>query len=747
MNLTRIIVSAARTADGWSVTVELPDGQRRPTRAIARAGGFPVPRPAGPLASEFGDTTLVRETFERFVLRDPSGEDLAQLGTYLFDALLAGDWPDMEMAAGADGIELALRSSAADHEFNRLPWELMHGPRDFLVGDDKRAIGITRLVEGSSAELNDLPAALRVLFVMGTGRQVETIRPGREYMMLLQRLEAHGISFSSRVLVQATRQGLEDEIVQWHPEVVHFICHGQFDHERGEAKLELTSMDDPAKIDPVDSHELLSIMREPGHTPPQVIVLNACHSGETRGLARQQAAPMAARLVAGGIPMVVGMSGQVADRACRLFTRRFYEALLQGESVVAATAEGRRAGFKGADARRTVDWAFPTLFLSERASPDLRIDESERELVARTHRLADSFRTVRNPKVFCGRFELVEDAYRRLLRVDVPTGTRVLAVRVSHAAAAGQAAKFGKTRLLEEIAARAASERFLPCLLTPATGFDPPDNLPRLALALLDAMVETRSRLLAEGFEVSTGPPSRILDVIEGYTGGIPAEPADGTDQDRFERRLSTARQVLRDDPAKTASLNHRYIGDAIRDDLAALSDEVRVMNPIAGMLVLVDEVHLFDAGARDLTKLLDQNGLGRAGRPVPVVFAFSMPQDSGYSTGVGALHEFLESRRPFVETVDLEPFADPLVDPLPYQQFLYFGMDIPLMVNHRARAEDVRTFYALLGQQVRGVPSALKSPNIGIDAVIACASQFGDNPPIQTANDNDVLDLLRNGA
>src|ERR1700760_573508 len=88
-----------------------------------------------------------------------------------------------------------------------------------------------------------------------------------------------------------------------------------------------------------------------------------CSAPATRAVSRS--ATRAAALVSAGVPMVVGMSGEVADSACRLFTRRFYEALLQGESVAAATAEGRRAGLTGADPYHTVDWAFPSLLLSE----------------------------------------------------------------------------------------------------------------------------------------------------------------------------------------------------------------------------------------------------------------------------------------------------------------------------------------------------------------------------------------------
>jgi hypothetical protein len=737
MSLGRVTVTAERTDSGWSVSVELPDARLRPTREIIRTDGFPTPRPGSALATAAGDATAVRETLERFVLRDPSGEDVPVLGKYLFDALLGEDWSEIVEAAGGDGIEIALRSDAHDHELNRLPWELIHGPDGFLVGDPGRAIGITRLVTGSTAELDELPAALRVLFVIGTGRQDRSIRPGREYLMLVQRLEAQGVSFSSRVLVQATRLSLEDELRRWDPAVVHFICHGQFNLETGEARLALTSEEDPRQPDLVDAKQLVEIMRAPGRPLPQVVVLNACHSGEARATVRQQAVPMAAQLVADGIPMVVGMSGQVADRACRLFTRRFYEALLQGESVVAATAEGRRSGFTGADARRTVDWAFPTLFLSEGASPDVRIRQADKDLVARLHRLADSYRTVRNPRVFCDRFEIVEDAYHQLLRVDLPGGKRVLGVRVAHSGVGG--AQFGKTRLLEELAARAAAEGFVPCLVSVRAGDEAPTALPWLGIALFDAMLTTRGLLVTEGFQVTTTPASRILDVLETYVDPEDRPSAAGNEEDAFYRRLNWLREPS--GPLAGAAVDRKHLAGAVRADLAKLRDEVRVFVPNANVLVLVDEAHALDTAAVDFVEMLDRNGLGVAGAPVPVVFAFSTPQESSYSTAVTALRDFLEARS-WAEQVDLGPFADPLEDPVPYQQFMLYGTDRPLVVSSLADPEKVQSFYRVLGRRVNGVPSKLRWPNLEIEAVLESAREFGNC--LEDADDEDVLAELR---
>ena len=57
--------------------------------------------------------------------------------------------------------------------------------------------------------------------------------------------------------------------------------------------------------------------------------------------------PLAVQLVAGGLPIVIAMTGRVSDVGCRLFTRRLGEMLLkEGDGLIAATAEARRASFQ-----------------------------------------------------------------------------------------------------------------------------------------------------------------------------------------------------------------------------------------------------------------------------------------------------------------------------------------------------------------------------------------------------------------
>ena len=211
----------------------MPGLEPRPTREMSRLGE--VPRPAPGSAFDADDAPArVGAALERIMLRAPEGQDVKEFGRYLFGALIEPDWAAMVQAAGDDGIELALAWDPEEALLHRLPWELMHGAdgpeesQGFLAGSRDRPLAMSpNLVRGATAELDELPATLGALFVIGTDRSEAAIRPGREYLTLVQRLQTQGVSLRSRVLVAATRTSLQDELTRWRPTVLHFIGHGR----------------------------------------------------------------------------------------------------------------------------------------------------------------------------------------------------------------------------------------------------------------------------------------------------------------------------------------------------------------------------------------------------------------------------------------------------------------------------------------------------------------------------------------
>ena len=123
--------------------------------------------------------------------------------------------------------------------------------------------------------------------------------------------------------------------------------------------------------------------------------------------------PLAAQLVDQGLPLVVGMSGRVADSACRLFTRGFYEALVLGSEagapvdLAASAATGRRAALQRAPSS-AVDWVFPvTLLAKDVPTTSVVVADAER----RRRRTVVAQRFLRG-EPFCGRIESLADSTR-----------------------------------------------------------------------------------------------------------------------------------------------------------------------------------------------------------------------------------------------------------------------------------------------------------------------------------------------
>jgi CHAT domain len=749
MNMRRALVAVEPVSpEGWSVEVTLPSGMRLPARAMPAIGTpptlFPLPPPEyvllEPMDAHFdlcrGTQDDIQAVLTRLVARDPNPTDVEAFGRYLFSSLLGEyAWREILCSAESEAVEVALSWADSELALSRLPWELMHDGKDLLVAKSDQRVGITRVVRGAQATLDEIPAPFRVLFVVGTTLRRTEIRPGAEYFGLLRRLQAKGITFSSRVLTEAKPQSIVDALLEHPTTVVHFICHGRFD--QGEAVLELIpDLPTQGQIDPVDADRLLQIMKAPGVSLPQVVVLNACHSGGVP--VGQEAAPLATRLVQGGIPVVVGMSGQVADHACRLFTRRFYEALLQGESIAAAASEGRLAGLLGADPKQRVDWAFPTMFLAEQASPEVRVDPDGMKLAKRLATVAMQIQTVHNPKVFCDRFEFVEDAYHELMRPPDSTGKRVLGVRVSHAESGND--RYGKTRLLEELAAQAASDGHVPCLLRVVRGDDPPTTLSQLALALLNAILTSRDWLDAAGFHVSRTPTSKVFNILNAVF-RPPRLSAHLDPLSLYYMRLDALAERLRL-PGRPPPVARNLLLDALRSDFEALTREVSGELPDARVLVLIDEVHRFDTAAQELIQLLGPGGLGLPGAPVPVVFTFTMSTDPQTATAVGELKSFMESGRSLLEPLDLKPLPHPNEDPLPYHQFLLYGPDTPLVVKSDSDPEQLSVFYDLLHDSVRGVPSQLEWPTKEVEACVQSALRLARF--LEEADDEAMLAKVR---
>ena len=188
------------------------------------------------------------------------------------------------------------------------------------------------------------------------------------------------------------------------------------------------------------------------------------------------ATPLAVELVRGGIPFVVGMAGEVADQACRLFSRLFYEALLKGGvSAALAASQGRRLGIIGkgcADPRSSVDWTLPTLFLPS-AVKEVRLAKSVDEWKIRQRRLKP-FACKEKYPAFCDRLEPMH-WYTLLMAAgaDQPALSprklrfQVLAIADQPSAVntLTPSPRLGRSWVLQHFATQAVLDGHIPCLV------------------------------------------------------------------------------------------------------------------------------------------------------------------------------------------------------------------------------------------------------------------------------------------
>lgn len=712
---------------GWNATIGSTALGLSIDRSISRLGRFPVPRPddlpddlddaARELATAT-DPAVIDGVRINIAVKQPGPTDIAAFGTYLHAALFGKEWALIEQKAAGRHLELALCWPVKDWELARLPWEIMRAPgKPCPISWDA---AITRIVPCQPRE-KKVHIRPKVLFIVGADMNDVSIRPGAEFFAVWERLQRAGISFDFRIAHRASSQQIEDEIESFQPSIVHFICHGQ--EAGGAGVIDLISADKSGKLvsDQRDARRCLDLLRNQANSYPSVVVLSACYSGSAASpaLARVDA-PLAAALVEGGVPIVVGMGGQVSDLACRLFARRFYEALLGSEPVTDATFEGRRAGMKhGSDPELSVDWALPMLFMAEGLDPVVDVDTSEAERVRRRAERARRLRNTPgppNPAAFCDRIDVME-AQRALTRPGQPT--RVLVIEetdfVVDPLQPNDLGKFGKTRVLREIAARIMLDGHLPCLVTRGKGDSPPTSAEKLLATLSRAVTET-----AKQVRDPTGIDSQLM-LVSALLAAKPGACADQLDEavrDKYDRWC--------DERADYPDLPARLIVEALCVDLRAMAELGRDawQSPDLRVVVLVDDVHLFDVATRVFTELIGQDGVGDIHDPVPVVFAFSsQPRQDGCQTSIEVLRQWVEdnSQDPaYLKYIALERFKSPDPEPfstieslrqdplaLIYQQYL-LNLSPGIVLLPGAPVKVTKWFLKNIHKEVLGVPSRM---------------------------------------
>ena len=233
------------------------------------------------------------------------------------------------------------------------------------------------------------------------------------------------------------------------------------------------------------------------------MVLAACESGVVAGsgpprlLPTGDAAPLAAELIEKGVPIVVGMSGRVADMACRAFTRTFGISLIENKPLATATALGRATAFSEAGkAAGSVHWAFPVVFLSSKVEsgfvplkqrPGEPNDVTGDWAAKAEQEIGDFTFNLHREPVFCGREEFFDDFNRLFDGEPVVLGIHAKLTEIGG---------IGRSRLLREMLSQSVRDGHIPCHFQFDSGSDlmskAPSTIGEFALELLKAIGTTR---------------------------------------------------------------------------------------------------------------------------------------------------------------------------------------------------------------------------------------------------------------
>lgn len=655
----------------------------------------------------------LRGAFAGILGGTPSRDQMWGFGRYLLETLLGGTfWKQLQGRCPAgECLELVLEWDAGEWELSRLHWELMRDASGFLAEQHAPEVSMVRRVPVTGPTPVRMPIDLRVLFVVGTDLSDAKIRAGAEYLGLLRHLGTRRRSLDHRVLIAANGEDLHEAVKSYQPTVLHFICHGEWGCIHLKPGRTASPAEERDGFKRWSAQDLHAYLQSTGAPLPSVVVVNACDSASGRTPTPQEAAmgstpqaSFAVELTRLGIPMVVGMAGQVADHACRLFTRRLYESLLESPAhtlvdVGRATATGRRAGLQLLEGRHaTSDWAYSQLLV--RGDMDSRLELADVRQASVRERIAKDLR-LKQP--FCDRLEAFRDFERWL-----DSGR----CEETHFAIVGPdmepvPVKYGATHLMRELAVHALQAGYVPVLFgIPEVSGNP--NTEDLIRELLKRLRDVRS-----DWGLPTAQDSQLRALL---------------------RQKETPRPPLHPELADALDLgglmDPTVLRLALALDLTALARETQCK----GALLLLDGIHHWSPALATVVGMLERR-LRAEGMTTPVVV--SCRRYPGRVQEDMAIKALLE--RTLVERHDIGRFPEAL-EPLIYNQYILLR-DPPQVPN--PEVANVGMFIeSYCKGAVKGLPSQLHG-NVQLDAVLKALS---DSKMLLRADDEATMRALFQG-
>jgi streptogramin lyase len=295
--------------------------------------------------------------------RSSQMEEAKQLGTQLFESLLADDVGDLYHGARsvADSQNRGLRVTlylTGVPELMEIPWEFLYDPGDaFFLSQSMYTPLVRSLDLRSASPPRKLTLPMKVLGMASAPQGFPGLDVNDERAKLARALEpltSRGAVelewLDSATLSELDRRvGDSDEL-----HVIHYIGHGAYDESTQGGILAME--DSTGGVHEVTGEELGTLLRD--ERSLRLVVLNSCEGARTSHV--DPFSGVASSLLRCGLPAVVGMQAEITDEAAITFSERLYTALAQGFPIDAALTQARKAIFAaGSD----VEFGTPVLFL------------------------------------------------------------------------------------------------------------------------------------------------------------------------------------------------------------------------------------------------------------------------------------------------------------------------------------------------------------------------------------------------
>jgi CHAT domain len=206
----------------------------------------------------------------------------------------------------------------------------INGSSGVTLGDITQTVG-----SGASEAPTAAPEPVRILFLAANPEGTAALRLDQEVKAIDEALRCSrlGPRFELQQSWAVGDRELQDGLLRWHPDIVHFSGHGARDGrlilEEATTFRDLGGSGRPAAQRGEDPQvQALARVFAAARGRIRCVVLNACHSETT------------ARAIAQQVGCVIGMSQSVADAAAIRFSWAFYNALGYGLTVQAAFEMG-----------------------------------------------------------------------------------------------------------------------------------------------------------------------------------------------------------------------------------------------------------------------------------------------------------------------------------------------------------------------------------------------------------------------